>query len=104
MNDLLFNKMVDNNLNGKELEKSGDIESAIKLYEQNIGYRFQGSFPYDRLSTIYRKRKQYDEEVRVLKIAVDVFTNDVPDTRPDKIKKLEKYKNWLERAEKHLGR
>jgi tetratricopeptide (TPR) repeat protein len=64
---------VDRNLKGIELEKEGYVDNAIELYELNVKARFDGNGPYDRLATIYRKRKQYDEEIRVLEQAVNVF-------------------------------
>lgn len=98
VNDL-ENKMIDNNLKGKRLESIDEIDQAIKLYEYNIENRFQGNFPYDRLAIIYRKRKQYNDEIRVLKLAIDVFVNDVDNSRPDKYKKLEKFKTQLQKAQ-----
>ncbi len=90
--------MVNNNLRGSKLEKEGDVDGAIQLYEYNVAHRFSGNHPYDRLSIIYRRQKRYEDEVRVLEMAVDVFTNDVPDERPDKNKKLDKFKERLAKA------
>ncbi|MFZ4897300.1 tetratricopeptide repeat protein [Enterococcus durans] len=90
-----FESDLENNLNGIELEKSGNIDQAIQLYEKNIKHRFQGNHPYDRLAIIYRKRKDSVNEKRVLEIAIDVFTNDVPKSRPDRLKKLNRFKDRL---------
>ncbi len=65
--------MVDKNNKGIELEKKGDIESAIKLYEQNVAEEFFGTHPYDRLTIIYRRRKQHDDEIRILKRKIAIF-------------------------------
>ena len=65
--------MVDRNNKGIELEKKGDIENAIKLYEQNVADEFFGTHPYDRLTIIYRRRKQYDDEIRILKRKISIF-------------------------------
>ncbi len=65
--------MVDRNNKGIELEKKRDIESAIKLYEQNVADEFFGTYPYDRLAIIYRKRKQFDNEIRILKRKISIF-------------------------------
>jgi len=64
--------MVDRNNKGIELEKKGDIEDAIKLYEQNVADEFFGTHPYDRLAIIYRKRKQFDDEIRILKRKISI--------------------------------
>lgn len=94
--------LVENNLRGKELEDSGDLDSAISLYEYNIKHRFDGSHPYNRLAIIYRKRKEYGNEIAVLKQAIDVFTNDVPLSRPDRDKKIEEFNDRLKKADELL--
>lgn len=90
--------LVDNNLTGIKYEKAGEIENAIVLYEYNIQQRFDGNHPYDRLAIIYRKRKDYDNEIRVLNMAIDVFSNDVHGSRSDKSPKLAKFYDRLKKA------
>ena len=94
--------MVKNNLNGIELEKSGKIDDAIKLYEYNVEHRFDGSHPYNRLAIIYRKQKEYEKEIIVLKQAIDVFTNDVPHSRLDRNKKIEEFNKRLKKVNELL--
>ncbi|MCP1103559.1 tetratricopeptide (TPR) repeat protein [Aequitasia blattaphilus] len=67
---MTLDEFVNNNLMGKHLESIGDVEGAINLYEKNVAFEFDGSHPYTRLCIIYRKRKQYDEEIRVANAAV----------------------------------
>ena len=81
---------------GIEAEKSGDIDLAIKLYEKNITNRFEGSHPYNRLSIIYRNKKMFDEEKRVLLTAIDVFKHDVNIDRSDREPKLAKFQKRLD--------
>ncbi len=50
---------VERNLKGYELEKNGYIENAIRFYQANVEENFQGTYPYERLSIIYRKRGDY---------------------------------------------
>jgi len=69
----ILDNMVDRNNKGIELEKKGDIENSIKLYEQNVADEFFGTHPYDRLAIIYRKRKQFDDEIRILKRKILIF-------------------------------
>jgi len=64
---------AERNLRGIELEKTGRIDEAISLYEQNVKERFDGSHPYTRLAVLYNRRKQYDKEIRALKKAVRIF-------------------------------
>lgn len=68
------NMMFQNNVRGIESEKNDDTEEAIAEYEKNVAAGFDGSHPYKRLAIIYRKQKRYDDEIRVLKAAVKVFS------------------------------
>ena len=93
-----FQQQVQRNLRGIELEKGGQVDQAIELYERNVAENFEGSHPYNRLAIIYRKRKQIDDEIRVLKKAIWVFENVVYNDRGDRLPKLEKFKKRLEKA------
>lgn len=95
-----LDSQVDRNLKGIELEKGGRVDEAIKLYEMNINENFDGNHPYDRLAIIYRKRKQFDEEVRVLEKAIEVFEEVVSKGRQDGPPKLKRFKERLEKAQK----
>ncbi len=76
--------IVERNLKGRELEKQGDIEGAIKLYERNVADNADVPFPYNRLVIIYRKQKRLGDEIRVLEKAIEAY------------KELEQNKNWKE--------
>lgn len=93
-----FERQVERNLMGIKLEKEGKVDEAIELYEQNVRENFEGNHPYDRLSIIYRKRNQIDEEIRVLEKAIWVFENVVYKERGDRVPKLEKFKVRLKKA------
>lgn len=96
LNEEVFSQMVSDNLHGKKLEQSGKIEEAKKLYEKNISKDFEGNFPYDRLAVIYRKEKDYDNEIRVLNHAIRVFsTLQSVSPRADISPKLNKFKERL---------
>jgi tetratricopeptide (TPR) repeat protein len=71
--DAQFNKATTRNLQGISFEQQGRIDEAIDLYEQNVSLKFDGSHPYTRLAIIYRRRKQYDDEIRVIEKAISVF-------------------------------
>jgi len=68
-----FESQAERNLIGIELEEAGRIDEAILIYEQNVKGNFEGSHPYTRLAIIYRKRKQIDDEIRILKKAARKF-------------------------------
>lgn len=69
--------VVARNNQGIEFEKSGNIDEAIKCYEQNI---VEGQYvtrhPYDRLMVLYRRLGRYDDEIRVICSAMTIFRND----------------------------
>ncbi len=98
-------RLVNNNLRGIELEKEGRIDEAIKLYEENIKKDFDGNHPYDRLAIIYRKRKEYDEEIRVIKHAIKVFERlSKTSSRGAVSPKLNRFIERLDKAEKLKGK
>ncbi|MFL0245478.1 hypothetical protein [Candidatus Clostridium stratigraminis] len=72
-NNLKF--QTERNFRAEELEKQGDIKAASELYEENIKDGFPGIQPYDRLQAIYKKQKNYNEELRVINKAIEVFDN-----------------------------
>lgn len=92
------NEAIDRNLIGRELEKQGNLAGAIELYELNIIYGFEGNFPYDRLRIIYSKQGHYSDVIRVLEKAIDIFSNKVFADRPDRLPKLERFRQQLEKA------
>lgn len=73
--DCIWSVIVGRNMKGQELEKKGDIEGAIQLYEQNIVDEVETPHPYNRLAIIYRRKKCLDDEIRVLEKAISVFKN-----------------------------
>lgn len=83
---------TDRNNRGKELEKTGMMSEAVKLYEENIK---PGCYPathsFDRLLIYYRQNKEYKHELRVCKRAISVFPA------------LSKYKNRLGKILSLLG-
>ena len=94
----LFDQQVERNLKGIELEKTGEIDKAIQLYELNIAEDFTGSHPYNRLAIIYSRRKQVANEIRVLNRAIQVFSSLDPESRMDVNTKLEKFKKRWKKA------
>jgi len=104
-NELLFNKIERANEvfykmqeKASQLEEEGNIDESIKIYEKMISYATDLPGPYNRLAILYRKRKRYADEIRVLERAVYVYENVVFVYRADRISKLEKFKERLEKA------
>ena len=59
--------MVERNVRGRELEKVGQIDEAIKLYEQNVADKTETTWSYGRLKIIYTKQGKIQEAIRVLR-------------------------------------
>ena len=90
-----FDIQVERNLRGIELEKSGQIDKAIELYEENVRERFEGSHPYRRFAIIYRKLGMIEDEIRILEEAISVFYKVAKGGRSDGLPKLNKFKERL---------
>lgn len=56
----------------KEMEKT-NLQKAIKEYERYVEARQPKDAPYKRLCVLYRKENDYDNEVRVIETACEVF-------------------------------
>jgi tetratricopeptide (TPR) repeat protein len=65
--------VIDRNLEGVALERQGDKEGAIELYEQNVMDEVDTPHPYARLAVIYREEERVDDEIRVLEKAIALF-------------------------------
>ena len=65
-----YREAADGNLKGQSLEKEGKITEAIAIYERLLEEGVDTPFTYRRLAIIYSKRKEKDEELRVLHAAI----------------------------------
>lgn len=72
-----LNQCASLNNQGIELEKVGLIDEAIKVYEDNIeGDCYPATHSFERLMVLYRRRKDYANEIRVIEKAVSVFAKE----------------------------
>ena len=85
----LFKTAALNN-KGIAFEKSGNINKAIKCYEENLLIGYPARHSFDRLMIIYRKLKDYDNELRVIEKAIDLFREEKYSQRLAKLKKSRK--------------
>ena len=60
----------------KKLEENGEIDSAIVIYEECLQKKCNQNIPYDRLIILYRKKRQKENEIRILKLALELFKDD----------------------------
>ena len=58
----------------KEMEKT-NLQKAIKEYEKYVEAKMPKDAPYKRLCVLYRKSNDYDNEVRVIETAIEVFAD-----------------------------
>jgi hypothetical protein len=66
-------KVDERNETAKEAEKAGDVNKAVRFYEQNIREDYADKFAFERLMIIYRQQKEYKDELRVIKRGIEVF-------------------------------
>ncbi|MFN2526590.1 MAG: hypothetical protein ABR505_10085 [Actinomycetota bacterium] len=63
-------QLVRSFLKAQNLEQLGDLDAAIKLYEEIIAAGFDAGGPYDRLIHIYSSRSEHVEVMRVAESAL----------------------------------
>ena len=71
----LLDKITTLNNKSIQQEKNGDINGAIKTYENCITIGYPAFHSYDRLMILYRKTKDYTNEERVILKALSIFTD-----------------------------
>jgi len=70
----IINMVATLNNKGIQLEKKGRIEEAIYTYEENIKSQHPATHAYERLMILYRKKKDFVNEARVIELAIKVFS------------------------------
>ena len=66
-------KIEERNKTAMQAEREEDVNKAIRFYEQNIREDHADKFAFERLMIIYRKDKEYKNELRVIKRGIEVF-------------------------------
>lgn len=74
-------------------EKEGDLKTAEKLYQQVLKTDPAIYQAYDRLMIIYRRQKDSQKEIEIIKLATDNFKNNY----------LERQRVWIEKNEIAAG-
>ncbi len=60
-----FETAMERHAEAQRAEQSGDPEKAIRLYETSVAEGFVGSHPYERLSSLYERRHDYEAALLV---------------------------------------
>lgn len=87
-----WSEQVERNLKAIEYEKNGKIEEAIQLYEENVAEKFNGTYPYKRLSELYQELDRKEDLLRVLERAIEVFKDARLSDCTDQYVQLEQFK------------
>ena len=66
-------KVEERNKAAREAEEDGDFNKAVRFYEQNIREDYADKVAFERLMIIYRKDKEYKNELRVIRRGIEVF-------------------------------
>jgi len=69
----LLVKTAERNNAGIKAEERGQIQTAIKYYEENIKQGYPSTLSFERLLKLYRKAKNYADEMRVINRCLEVF-------------------------------
>ena len=73
----LLGPTVELNNRGIQQEKDGLIDDAIATYEECIGIGYPAQHAYKRLMVLYSKKGDKENELRVTKLAVDKFPDEI---------------------------
>lgn len=93
-----------NNNDGTSLEKKGEIDKAIQVYEKNLEIGCIATYSYDRLMVLYHKRKDYQNEIRVIKRYLELFSFENEKRYKAAIENNPKFKNEIQYAYIHEER
>ena len=56
-------KVEERNIEARQAELDNDLNRAVTLYEKNIREDYADEFSFERLMIIYRKQKEYENEL-----------------------------------------
>jgi hypothetical protein len=70
-----FEAAMERHAEAEKAEQNGDPERAIRLYEISVSEEFVGSHPYERLASLYERRRDYGSALRVSEAYVRLATS-----------------------------
>lgn len=87
----------------KEAEQAGETDAAIKLYLQAIKSNPLDDLAYNRLMVQLRKRKEYKEEIKVIKTAISSHQDEAREQQQQWLKRNKKTARTATALVKSLG-
>ena len=60
---------------GISYEREGNEEASISVYEKLVNRKYNDDYPYRELISIYKKRKDVENEIRILSLAMKYLPN-----------------------------
>jgi hypothetical protein len=70
--DRLWRRMFAKSKEASALERQGNVDGAIALYEEVVADMFEGSQPYERLRILYGQRQAYDKAIRACRRYIEM--------------------------------
>ncbi len=67
-----FEAAVERHMEAARAEQSGDPEKAIRLYERSVAEGFVGSHPYERLASLYERRRNPEKALKTLETFLEL--------------------------------
>ncbi len=76
-----YERWFKRNAIGEQKESEGKFDDAIRVYEANVDEGANTLFPYERLAILYKRKKDFRNEQRIIKKAIKKL-HDRSSTRP----------------------
>jgi hypothetical protein len=100
-----FEAAMERHAEAQRAEQSGDPEKAIRLYETSVAEGFVGSHPYERLASLYERRRDYEAALRVSEAFLRLAgSGKMPKgAQRSADRKLPQFQTRIERYQRFLG-
>ena len=101
-----FEAAVERHVQAERAAQSGDPGRAIRLYETSVAEEFVGSHPYERLASLYERRRDHEAALRVSEAYVRLAASGRMPRGAQRSagRKLPQFEARIERYRRLLGR
>ncbi|PSL34994.1 tetratricopeptide repeat protein [Chitinophaga ginsengisoli] len=87
----------------KDAESQGDAEGAIMLYQQAVKNNPREEQAWQRLMVLYRKKKDYEGELKVINLAFKTYETHTLKTQQEWLRQNKKVATLFKSLAKSLG-